>query len=195
VSDESTPPDETQVTPLSTMDSGKLPTPVDERSPSVANPPKDLAQSALSGAQRISRPLRRRSSGGHRRSGYSGAGADERDPQPIGQVAAGLFAERGWERPVAEARVFADWPSLVGADIAARCRPVSLHGGELRLAAESTAWATQLRLLSATLLSRLVAELGPNVVTRLSISGPVGPSWKHGAWSVSGGRGPRDTYG
>jgi predicted nucleic acid-binding Zn ribbon protein len=40
-----------------------------------------------------------------------------------------------------------------------------------------------------------VAELGPEVVTRLHISGPVGPSWKHGAWSVAGGRGPRDTYG
>jgi predicted nucleic acid-binding Zn ribbon protein len=106
-----------------------------------------------------------------------------------------LFAERGWERPVAEARVFADWPSLVGPEIAARCQPVSLHGGELRLAAESTAWATQLRLLASALLSRLVAELGPHVVTRLSISGPVAPSWKYGAWSVSGGRGPRDTYG
>jgi predicted nucleic acid-binding Zn ribbon protein len=110
-------------------------------------------------------------------------------------VAAGLFAERGWERPVAEARVFADWPSLVGAEIAAHCQPLSLREGELRLTAESTAWATQLRLLAGALLSRLVAELGPHVVTRLSISGPIGPGWRHGAWSVSGGRGPRDTYG
>ena len=188
-------PNETQVTRLSTVDSGKPPIPVDERSPSVAKPTADLAQSALSGAQRISRPPRRRTPGGHRRGGYSGSGADERDPQPIGQVAGGLFAERGWEQPLAEARVFADWPSLVGAEIAAHCQPVSLRDGELRLAAESTAWATQLRLLASALLSRLVAELGPHVVTRLSITGPVGPSWKHGAWSVSGGRGPRDTYG
>lgn len=188
-------PNETQVTPLSTVDSGKPAIAVDERSPSVAKPPADLAQSALSRAQRISRPARRRSPESRPRGGYSSAGADERDPQPIGQVAAGLFAERGWERPVAEARVFADWPSLVGSDIAAHCQPVSLRDGELRLAAESTTWATQLRLLAGTLLSRLVAELGPHVVTRVSISGPVGPSWKHGAWSVHGGRGPRDTYG
>jgi predicted nucleic acid-binding Zn ribbon protein len=65
----------------------------------------------------------------------------------------------------------------------------------LRIAAESTAWATQLRLLAGTLLARLVAELGPDVVTKLSISGPTGPSWKHGGRSVRGGRGPRDTYG
>jgi len=91
--------------------------------------------------------------------------------------------------------VFADWPALVGPEIAARCQPVGLRDGELRLAAESTAWATQLRLMSSSLLATLVAELGPNVVTRLSIGGPVGPTWKHGAWSVRGARGPRDTYG
>lgn len=186
---------ETQVTPLSTVDSGKPPIPVDDPSPSVAKPATDLAQSALSGAQRMSRSIRRRPSGGRREGGYSGSRPDERDPQPIGRVAAGLFAERGWERSVAEARVFTDWSSLVGAEIAAHCQPMSLRDGELRLAAESTAWATQLRSLAGAMLSRLVAELGPHVVTRLSITGPVGPNWKHGAWSVSGGRGPRDTYG
>jgi predicted nucleic acid-binding Zn ribbon protein len=40
-----------------------------------------------------------------------------------------------------------------------------------------------------------VAELGQQVVTKLIITGPVGPSWKHGGWSVRGARGPRDTYG
>lgn len=188
---------ETGVTHLSTVDSGKPVDSVDEPSPSAPESPSDIAQRALAGAQRISRTSRtgrprRRSP--ERRSGYSGTGPDERDPQPIGKVAAGLFAERGWERPVAEARVFADWATLVGPEIASRCKPVGLRDGELRLAAESTAWATQLRLLSSTLLAKLVAELGPNVVTRLSIGGPVGPSWKHGARSVRG-RGPRDTYG
>lgn len=127
--------------------------------------------------------------------GYSGPGPDpSTDPQPIGALLSGYVNERGWERPLAEARVFAEWPTLVGADIAAHCAPQSLNAGELRIAAESTAWATQLRLLSATLLARLVAELGPEVVAKLVIAGPTGPSWKHGGWSVRG-RGPRDTYG
>lgn len=189
---------ETDVTQLSTVDSGKPVESVDEPSPSVLNTGKDLAQSALAGAQRISRTSRPNRGGrrreAQRKSGYSGAGPDERDPQPIGQVADGLFEERGWTRPVAEARVFADWATLVGPEIAGRCKPVSLRDGELRLAAESTAWATQLRLLSSTVLAKLVAHLGPDVVTKLHISGPTGPSWKHGAWSVRG-RGPRDTYG
>jgi predicted nucleic acid-binding Zn ribbon protein len=96
---------------------------------------------------------------------------------------------------MAEARVFAEWPRLVGTDIAAHCVPQVLDAGELRISAESTAWATQLRLLAAMLLARLRAELGPDVVTKLVITGPVGPTWKHGGWSRRGGRGPRDTYG
>ena len=91
--------------------------------------------------------------------------------------------------------MFADWAELVGADVAATARRAALRDGELRIAAESTAWATQLRLLAGTLLARLVAELGPEVVTRIVVTGPVGPSWKHGPRSVRGARGPRDTYG
>lgn len=108
---------------------------------------------------------------------------------------AGYVEQLGWGRPLAEGRVFSDWAQLVGADVAAHCTPQSLRDGELRIAAESTAWASQLRLLGATLLARLVAELGPQVVTKLHVSGPVGPSWKHGPRSVHGARGPRDTYG
>ena len=91
--------------------------------------------------------------------------------------------------------MFADWAALVGGDIASHCRPVSLNAGELRIAAESTAWATQLQLISSALLASLVKQLGPEVVRKVFITGPTGPSWKHGGWSVRGARGPRDTYG
>lgn len=127
--------------------------------------------------------------------GYTAPGADEFDPVTVGSLLGDWIKDEGWERPVTEARVFAEWPQLVGADIARRSVPVSLENGELRITAETTAWATQLRLLSATMLARLVAELGPDIVTKLVITGPVGPSWKHGRLSVRGARGPRDTYG
>ncbi len=129
------------------------------------------------------------------RGGYSGAGPDPRDPQRVGALLAGYLDERGWDQPLAQARVFTEWAALVGADVAAHSEPQALAEGELRIAAESTAWATQLRLLSATLLARLAAELGPEVVTKLRITGPSAPSWKHGNRSVRGARGPRDTYG
>ena len=130
-----------------------------------------------------------------RRSGYSGSGADERDPQRLSDVLSALLTERGWATPVTEARLFADWAGLVGEDIAAHCAPVSLRDGELRVAAQSTVWATQLRLMASNILAALRAELGPDVVRRLHVTGPVGPTWKHGPTSVQGGRGRRDTYG
>ncbi|MDQ6851284.1 MAG: DciA family protein [Actinomycetota bacterium] len=163
----------------------------------------DPVRAALDGAQRIARgnaaPRRRRSRRGGStdapRGGYSGPGPDHNDPQPIGVVLRGYTEDRGWQRPLAEARVFAEWAALVGPDVAAHCSPTALHAGELRVAAESTAWATQLRLLAATLLARLASELGPTTVTKVMVTGPVGPSWKHGRFAVPGARGPRDTYG
>lgn len=149
--------------------------------------------SALPGRQR--RRRRRDDDTTRRRGGYSAAGPDPRDPQRVGDVLSGYTADRGWQQPLAEARVFAEWDKLVGPDIAAHCAPTSLRDGELKVAAESTAWATQLRLLASSVLARLAGELGPTVVSKIVFSGPTGPSWKKGPWSMSGGRGPRDTYG
>lgn len=129
------------------------------------------------------------------RGGFSGPAPDDTDPQLVGSLLAGYVSERGWQRPLAEARVFSDWATIVGADIAAHCAPTSLRDGELRVSAESTAWATQLRLLSSTVLKRIADELGPQTVRSVIFTGPAAPSWKHGAWSVRGARGPRDTYG
>lgn len=159
-------------------------------------------KTALHSAQRISRsrnaPRKRRrraAADADPRGGYSSAWPDATDPTSFGAVIEGYVTDRGWQRPLAEARVFSDWTSIVGADVAAHCRPDTIREGELRISAESTAWATQLRLLAGSLLARIVAELGPQVVTKVVITGPVGPSWKHGLRSVRGGRGPRDTYG
>ena len=82
----------------------------------------------------------------------------------------------------------------MGPDLAAHCRPESLSGGELVLVAESTAWATQLRLMTRTLLEHVEREVGKGVVTTVRVHGPTAPSWRHGPRRVKG-RGPRDTYG
>jgi predicted nucleic acid-binding Zn ribbon protein len=194
--------------PLSTVGGGKLSEVVDKRGSNgdvSDNPdPEDMALGALSQAQYITKNSRQGRRGkssradlrnGKRPTGYSGSGPDERDPQLAANVLGGLLAERGWNEALAQARVFADWPALVGVDISAHCQPVGLRDGELRITAESSAWATQLRLMAGALLASLVTELGPSIVTKLIITGPVGPTWKHGPWSVRGSRGPRDTYG
>lgn len=161
----------------------------------LANARQMRRRSGASSRDLAGRRARRRANLRGRSPGYSGPAPDASDPQRLDSVLAEYVDEQGWELPLAQARVFAEWPSLVGREVAAHCEPVTLRGGELRVSAESTAWATQLRLLSATMLARLVAELGPQVVTRLVISAPTGPSWRHGRFSVRGARGPRDTYG
>jgi predicted nucleic acid-binding Zn ribbon protein len=126
--------------------------------------------------------------------GYSGPGPDPRDPQLFGDVLQRMMRQRGWEKPKAEATVFGAWEKVVGADIAKHSRPVKLDAGVLTVEAESTAWATQLRMLAGSLLKNIAGEVGHNVVTRLNIHGPTAPSWSKGPRRVQG-RGPRDTYG
>ena len=71
---------------------------------------------------------------------------------------------------------------------------VALNDGELTVQAESTAWATQLRLLQRQILKKIADGVGNDVVRKIKVQGPAAPSWRHGPRHVSG-RGPRDTYG
>jgi predicted nucleic acid-binding Zn ribbon protein len=163
----------------------------------------DLAREALRAAREASASraaertaersgVVRRSKGRRRR--WSGAGPDERDPQPLGRLVARVSLDRGWSPRLTDATVLGRWPQLVGSDISDHCTPLSLRDGELVLQAESTAWATQLRTLQRQLLYRLAVGVGKDVVRRIRVVGPSGPSWRHGPRHVRG-RGPRDTYG
>lgn len=131
-------------------------------------------------------------SGSRRR--WSGPGPDKRDPQPLGSLARDLASTRGWSPRVAEGTVFAQWATVVGEQIAEHAIPTTLHDGLLSISAESTAWATQLRMVQAQLLAKIAAAVGDGVVTALKITGPAAPSWRKGPRHVRG-RGPRDTYG
>lgn len=117
-----------------------------------------------------------------------------RDPLGLGKVVGRLVAERGWNSPVAVGSVMAQWPTLVGPEISAHCTPESFENTTLHVRCDSTAWATQLRLLSFSLLEKFRTELGDGVVTGIQVLGPAAPSWRKGLRTVNG-RGPRDTYG
>lgn len=125
---------------------------------------------------------------------WSGPGPDGRDPQPLGRAARDLASTRGWSPRVAEGTVFAQWPAVVGEQIAAHASPTALSEGVLHVTAESTAWATQLRMVQRQLLASIAAAVGDGVVTALRITGPTAPSWRKGPRHIRG-RGPRDTYG
>lgn len=136
----------------------------------------------------------RRPTGNRRRRAWSGPGPDARDPQTLGSVAQDLAKSRGWTPRVAEGSVFGRWRAVVGDQIAEHATPTGLNEGVLTVTAESTAWATQLRMVQSQLLAKIAAAVGDGVVTSLKIVGPTGPSWRKGRYHVPG-RGPRDTYG
>jgi predicted nucleic acid-binding Zn ribbon protein len=139
-------------------------------------------------------PPARRVAGAASRRRWSGPGPDSRDPQPLGNASRELAKKQGWSPRVAEGAVFGQWPTVVGAEISAHASPTGLRDGVLSVTAESTAWATQLRLIQKQVLAKIAAEVGDGVVTSLRITGPTAPSWRKGPLHISG-RGPRDTYG
>lgn len=117
------------------------------------------------------------------------------DPQSLTSAIDGLISEQGWAHAAAVGSVFGHWAQIVGADLAAHTTPESLTDGELTIAADSTAWATQVRLLAGQLVHRLNVELGDGSVRRVKVRGPASAQRRPGEWRVRGGRGPRDTYG
>jgi predicted nucleic acid-binding Zn ribbon protein len=116
------------------------------------------------------------------------------DPERLGQAIGGLLDQQGWQQRAAIGSVFGRWAEIVGPDLAAHTRPDTFIDGELAVTADSTAWATQVRLLAPQLVRRLAAELGDGTVRRVKVRGPRAPR-QRGAWRVPGSRGPRDTYG
>lgn len=167
----------------------------DEDAPELKGP--DLARAALARARAAARekglspgaPKRRRVEPTR-----SGSGPDGRDPVLFGAMIKRLVAERGWEETTTAAGVLANWDALVGPEIADHCRPTALTDGVLELVAESSAWATQLRLLTRTMTARLTEQVGEGVVTSIVVRGPAQADWRKGPRRVQG-RGPRDTYG
>lgn len=128
-------------------------------------------------------------------SGASRAGRGRReDPQPLGVAIEGLLDDQGWRTSAAVGSVFGRWEQIVGEALAAHTRPGGFADGELLVIADSTAWATQVRLLRAQLIRRLNSELGNGTVTGVKVRGPMPPQ-QRGQWRVRDTRGPRDDYG
>nr|WP_051087504.1 DciA family protein [Wenjunlia vitaminophila] len=160
----------------------------------------DLARVALRAAREQARArgeevVRRRQA---RRGGLrSGARADGRDPLPLGVAVNRLITERGWETPAAVGGVMGRWPQLVGPGVAQHCRPLGYDQQEraLTVACDSTAWATQLRLLAPQLVARLNQDLGQGTVRLIKVRGPAAPPGPRGRLRAPGSRGPGDTYG
>lgn len=117
------------------------------------------------------------------------------DPQQIGFALDELINTRDWRQGLAEGNIFSDWEKIVGSEIATHSLPISIVDGRLTIQTSSTAWATQLNIISTELLKTIRDSAPGALVENLVFIGPNAPSWKKGLRTIRGARGPRDTYG
>jgi predicted nucleic acid-binding Zn ribbon protein len=84
------------------------------------------------------------------------------------------FARRvGMDAGAATGRVWSEWQSIVGPDIADHAEPTSLRRGVLRIRTDSPVWATELTYLSEEIRRRVNDALGRDEVTGVKIwTGP-----------------------
>ena len=117
-----------------------------------------------------------------------------RDPVAVGDALDRLLTTFSWSKPIAEADLVTRWPEIVGAEVAQHAVALHLDKGVLVVQCDSTAWATQLRTLRTSLVTKCVQACPDAGMKSIQFLNPGAPSWKHGRRSVPG-RGVRDTYG
>ena len=117
-----------------------------------------------------------------------------RDPEGLGAVMDSLTSKLGWSSPLARSELLASWLEVAGVDTAEHSAPVGIEDGVLTVKCDSTAWATQLRLMRVQIMGRIVSRYPDAGINSVRFEGPGAPSWKRGPRSIPG-RGPRDTYG
>ena len=116
------------------------------------------------------------------------------DPELIGGVLNDLVADRDWDSGLAEGNLFVHWKKIIGDEISEHAQPISILDNVLTIQSSSTAWATQLQLISNELLATIQKDATGVLIERLVIIGPQTPTWKKGVRTIRNARGPRDTY-
>lgn len=117
-----------------------------------------------------------------------------RDPEGLGAIMDSLTTRLGWSSPLARSELLASWIEIAGTETAEHSAPVGIEEGVLTVRCDSTAWATQLRLMRVQIMNRIVSRYPDAGIDSVRFEGPGAPSWKRGPRSIPG-RGPRDTYG
>jgi predicted nucleic acid-binding Zn ribbon protein len=117
-----------------------------------------------------------------------------RDPHGLGETITSLTAQLGWNSPMAQSDLLASWTELAGVETAKHSTPAGIDDGVLTVHCESTAWATQLRMMRVEIMTHIAQKFPDAGIASIRFQGPNAPSWKKGPRSIPG-RGPRDTYG
>jgi predicted nucleic acid-binding Zn ribbon protein len=155
----------------------------------------DLARLSVARARAASKAAPQRPT---RRTRTHASYTNDRDPQTLDSVLRHWVRDQGFEAEMGTGSLIARWVEIVGPQLADHVQPDGVRetdtGRELLLRADSTSWATQVKLLLPQIQGRIRALLGAGVVDRVRVTGPAPPRGPAGPRRVPG-RGPRDTYG
>jgi len=136
----------------------------------------DLARVALQQAR-----LAARNSGGEarapRRRRATAVKRDGREPSGFAAVLQGLMADRAWELPAAGGSVLDRWPDIAAAvapQLPHHVAAVAFHPetGQLDLRPDSSAYATQLRLITARIVATANSTVGTDAIRTVRVLPP-----------------------
>jgi len=88
-------------------------------------------------------------------------------PTAVSAVVGQVLRDLGLDSVARAHRIGQIWPSAVGEQIAAHCRPVGVRGEVLELVVESPVWSQQLQLRGPEILAVLARELGADAPREL----------------------------
>jgi len=89
------------------------------------------------------------------------------DPQRLSDALGEVLATHDLDLAAASAAIGERWEAIVGADVAAHCRPVGVKAGVLYADVESSVWCQQLQLRTLEILAALRRQIGSSAPTGL----------------------------
>ena len=81
-------------------------------------------------------------------------------PTAVGDLLGQVLGDLGLDGIAKAHQIGAQWADVVGAPIAAHCRPLGLRGEVLEIEVDSPVWSQQLQLRKPELLAALEARFG-----------------------------------
>ena len=82
----------------------------------------------------------------------------------LGDVLSQLVKDLGFEKKFEEMQVIAQWPDVVGREIASHTHAVSCEGGKLFVEVDSASWRQELFYMKVDILKRLNHSAGQKIV-------------------------------
>ncbi|HEX2239786.1 MAG TPA: DUF721 domain-containing protein [Actinomycetota bacterium] len=90
-------------------------------------------------------------------------------PTRLRDVLASMGGALGLDNPVETAKLWREWESVVGEDVARHARPSSLKRGVLRIRTDSPVWATELGYLTEHIRSEANRMFGHEVIRAIKV--------------------------